>query len=158
MIEKFLHLSTDWRKSLISVFLVLLVLGVYLDFFGNEKSAEKAAEQLSLNGLIPKGHELLVLDLKNADSLSILIDEFAVVTLYTDNLSKPLVTGLKVIRAPKNPQEFVAIVPKHAVARFVPQNQNLTAVVEIDDQETGTVFVRQKAKTKRAILIGTETI
>jgi hypothetical protein len=155
VIQKLMQMSVDWRHNLGGLFLVMLIAGVYFDLFaGEEAAAVKATEPLTT--IVPKDFDLVVLDLKNSESVDILMGDFAFVSLYQENQKVPLVTGLKIFRAPKNPEKFVALIPKLEVSDFVLKNQQLTAVIAPGSSETGTVFVTKNKQTQRTILIGTE--
>jgi hypothetical protein len=155
VIQKLMQMSVDWRHNLGGLFLVMLIAGVYFDLFaGEEAAAVKATEPLTT--IVPKDFDLVVLDLKNSESVDILMGDFAFVSLYQEKQKVPLVTGLKIFRAPKNPEKFVALIPKSEVSDFVLKNQQLTAVIAPGSSETGTVFVTKNKQTQRTILIGTE--
>ncbi|MEO0336209.1 MAG: hypothetical protein AAF202_07435 [Pseudomonadota bacterium] len=156
MTGKLLKISADWRSGLLGTFLLLLVLGVYNDFFYTNESP-RPTKGVELQTIVPADSDLVVLDLANEEAIDILLEDYARVSLFEQNSKRPLVTGLKVFRAPKNPQKFVALVPKRSVVNFVTRNQQLIAVVEPKRASTGTVFVTEKEKSRRSILIGTET-
>ena len=144
----------NWKTPFALTFALALVTGVYVDWFWSQDKVE-AHHFPSLQQMIPEGYIYQTLDLLNPESLDILIDDFATVRLYKSGASEPFVKGLKVIRAPRDKGQFLAIIPIDSAHLFVKHNHELMAVVETPSK-VGTEFVSNRIIKPRSILYGNE--
>lgn len=72
-------------------------------------------EEKELDELIPEGFALLPIELINKEALSALIGETAFIDIYTlqsqtMNPNKKIATRMKLIKSPKNPDQFAIII------------------------------------------------
>ncbi len=105
-----------FRTLLAAIGLMLIVI-LYV-----ELSAKPAAQNPeSVDTYIPAGFVLVPIELQNADSLSSMIGDFAVVDLFTglDGRQERVGRSLKLIRAPLNPERLAVFVPDDQVASLL---------------------------------------
>ena len=102
------------NKILILSFLVFL--GIY--YFINKKSASipvaEKKEVVVADTFIPRGYVLVPISIDPSSQISGLIDQFAIVDLYAPDkdlhANVLIASGVKLIRAPLNPQQFAVLV------------------------------------------------
>lgn len=110
--------------------------------------------------LIPKGFVLVPVELRNADSLSALIDNFAIVDLYVASNSgqghgQRVGHRLRLLRAPLNPNTFAVLVPDSEANSIVNGSGPLIAVIQNRNQiGNGDLEKSEKKKNHVQYYIG----
>jgi len=110
-----------------SIFLIVL-LSLVLTAVWNKcpnDSPDKVepADITTLDTLIPEGFSLVNIEIVNAEKLDAILGQFGVVDLFLANedgkkTSKKIASKVKILRAPKNPQEFAVLVPEAQVSEL----------------------------------------
>ncbi len=120
-----------------------LILLSYLNgYVTKPKSMDEKSEEIgAADTLIPKGFVLVPIDLKNADSLGHLIENFAVVDLYSSplnpgELGRRVGHHLTLLRAPLNPNSFAVLVPDNDASRLMSGAGPLVAVLQNRESRT----------------------
>lgn len=68
-----------------------------------------------INGLdtyIPNGFVLLPIEIQNLNALDAIIGRFGVVDLYVPGESQPVARAIKIVRSPKNNDQFSVLIPE----------------------------------------------
>ncbi len=126
----------------------------------SEEKKQSGPVNESPDTIIPKGFVLVPIELKNAESLSALIENFAIVDLYIASLSskaKGQKVGhhLRLLRAPLNPNTFAVLVPDGEASRLINGNGPLFAVIQNRDQSGhGSMEKNQKKLSHVQYYIG----
>ena len=104
-------------QTLVAALSLMFIVILYV-----ELSAKPTAQNPeSVDTYIPAGFVLVPIELQNADSLSSMIGDFAVVDLFTglDGQQRRVGRSLKLIRAPLNPDRLAVFVPDDQVASLL---------------------------------------
>lgn len=105
----------DSKQALL--FLLLFLIGIFLIFGLPFTATSKVQEEapLSPDTYIPRGYTLVPIELQNTESISSLIQDFAIVDLYagsfTQKKARKIGSRLRLLRAPLNPDRFAVLVP-----------------------------------------------
>ena len=120
-------------------------------FFARSKQdgLEKAA---AADTYIPNGYTLVPIELQNTDSISSLIEEFAVVDLYANSINdkkaRKIGTRLRLLRAPLNPERFAVLVPDSQAALILGADGPISASL-LNRQQIGQGIVEHEHKTTK---------
>ena len=128
---------TSQNKILIISFVVLLVLWGILSVKNKNAGEESVPEKnktFYADTLIPKGFVLIPIELANFESVSALIDQFGVIDLYAGAPqmagSVKVVSRVKILRAPLNPNLFAILVSENSSAEIMKKPGPFWAVVQ----------------------------
>ena len=104
-----------------------------------DRQVAAAASPESPDTVIPKGFVLVPIELKNAESLSALIENFAIVDLYVASGSgkahgQKVGHHLRLLRAPLNPNTFAVLVPDNQAESIINGSGPLMAVLQNREQ------------------------
>lgn len=122
----FLQKFKNVDRSLLIAFLALGFVVLIKSFFPSDPPPETAAESpessFDVDTMIPAGYLLIPLELSNAESLASLSGQFSIVDLYVsgDKGKKgfKIAAGVKLLRAPLNPQQFAVLVREEESAKI----------------------------------------
>ena len=141
----------NFRIYILGFLVIILVCILGTSFTKSSKpSAHEEAETFdSPDTVIPKGFVLVPVELQNAESLSAMVDQFAVVDLYVPGTESQSFEGasrrgrggdlkagrrigyhLKLLRAPLNPKTFAVLVPESQAPAIVSTSGALFAVIQ----------------------------
>lgn len=120
-----LNIKVD--KALLLAFLalgmVVLLLEVLSPDRGISPESETVTENVDVDTMIPAGHLLIPLELSNSESLASLSGAFSVVDLYAASergkKGFKLASGVKLVRAPLNPEQFAVLVREEDSGKIV---------------------------------------
>lgn len=144
----------------LSIFIVLALMSACLTQCGSAEKksdgptpvAEKPEE---IATFIPKGQSLVPLEIANYQTLDSIFGPFGVVDLYVQdatatNFSRLVAKNIKLVRAPKNPSHFAALVPEKEIHRLMRYGGPFFAVVQ-NPNTTGTHFEKDKVRSRSRI-------
>lgn len=99
---------------------------------------------------IPKGFSLVPLEIANYQTLDSIFGPFGVVDLYVQdatakNYSRIVGKNIKLVRAPKNPSHFAALVPEKEIQRLMRFGGPFFAIVQ-NPNMTGTEFEKEPVR------------
>lgn len=109
---------------------------------GTEANSESESV-IEADTLIPDGFSLVPLELSNFESLNSVMGAFAIVDLYSPKSAlepkgKKLVSGVRLIRAPLNPEKLAALVPEEMTLALMDSQGPLFAAIQKRDKEVKT--------------------
>ena len=111
----------------------------------------------SLDTYIPEGFVLVPIEVKNYESLDLVIGKFGVVDLYQSfgakKKPKPIAKAIKILRSPMNPSMFAVLAPDNQ-AHIIVKHPGPFQVVVQNPKQVGTDFVKEKNKKSRRIIVG----
>lgn len=154
--KNLLHFAKVWfvnKNNQIGLILSLCMIFVLMISQNKNSEAGHPQQEISVNSdeYIPEGHSLVPLQLQNSEALQSLVGGFAVVNLYSasmDGVSKGNLVGRKVklIRSPKQPDQFSALVKADEAPLLLGQASPLFAVIlsRADTQNSGLNIKKQK--------------
>jgi hypothetical protein len=141
------------------LFIGLGILSFIFDFgiFSSKNEAQKNLKENSQyeapDTIIPKGYVLVPIDLANSEALGAIIDQFAIVDLYTSSLpgekgGMRVGQKLRLIRAPLNPKTFAVLVPESEASKVVGAAGPVVAVLQNKNQNgLGSIDEKNKKKS-----------
>jgi len=156
------HLFRDKSLKLYAIGLAFLVAVVVISQAGSkEKSGVVSTGKDAIDSpdtVIPKGFVLVPIELQNAESLAAMVDQYAIVDLYsvprTNEEARAKTTQgpghrvgyhLRLLRAPANPKTFAVLVPEAQAPGVVAMAGALFAVIQNPNQNgTGGLDKTQK--------------
>ena len=134
-----LKLLTTLIRTHRPIFFVLVLsfaLAVVWDSGSKQESIEaKIVDSSTLDTLIPEGFSLVNIEIVNADKLDAILGQFGIVDLYLANedgkrTTKKIASKVKILRAPKNPQEFAVLVLEAQVSELFAYNSPFFASIQ----------------------------
>lgn len=126
-----MKLKFDFKKTIQDekikfsmMFLILAVLTYFVSKADTPPPKPQEEEVVQLDSLIPEGFVLLPLDLVNREALSSIMGSTAVIDLFTVNAqtlspSKKIATRIKIIRTPRNPDQFALLVRENETPQIL---------------------------------------
>lgn len=124
---------------------------------GSEGPADASPTSItSVDTYIPEGYILIEIQVQNYEFLDSILGQFGVIDLYTaptevNPRSRPVAQGMKVLRAPLNPQKFSVLAPEDQ-ARTILESGPLVAVLH-NPEKAGMKIVNKTKATKRSITV-----
>lgn len=102
---------------------------------------EASSAELGIDTFIPKGQVLVPITVQNFESLDSVFGQFGFVDLYSvqadgKRRKEPDARSVKLLRAPKNPQQFGILIPSSRSAAIVQAGAEFFVVVR--SQQSGT--------------------
>ncbi len=141
----------------LSFFLVFALLSIVFTQCGTTKAVDlpKSEEPSALSTYIPKGYGLVPLEIANYQTLDSIFGPFGVVDLYVQdpsakNFSRFIAKNIKLVRAPKNPSHFAALVLESEIPRLMSVAGPFFAVVQ-SSKASGTRFEKDKQRSRARI-------
>ncbi len=112
-------------------------------------SAPDSLEEVATQ--IPHGYSLVPLEIANYETLDSIFGSFGVVDLYVQdptakNYSRFVAKHVKLMRAPKNPSHFAALVPSSEISQLMKFSGPFFAVVQ-NPKTTGTHFEKDRKRS-----------
>lgn len=141
----FKKLIQDEKTKFSLMFLVLAVLTYFVSKADVPEPKPETEETVQLDALIPEGYVLLPLDLVNREALSSIVGSTAVIDLFTVNAqtlspSKKIATRIKIIRTPRNPDQFALLVLENETPQILNYTGPYFAVIQ-NKTTTGSKLV-----------------
>jgi hypothetical protein len=155
IVEKFLFF---WRdpiyKWLLIAFCGLFIFACVTEIISKPTQPENMHFD-SVDTVIPAGFVLVPIDLQNAESMSSIIGDFAIVDLYTisqgkNNQGQKVGQRLRLLRAPLNRNLFAVLVPENETGHILDHPGPFFAVIQNKDQK-GMGTVNKTAKKENRI-------
>ena len=127
-----------WQNEKLKFSVLFLGLGI-LSYWVSREPAQRPKEDLEptvqIDSLIPAGFVLLPLELVNRDALSSIVGSTAVIDLFsvnsqTLNPAKKIASRVKIIRSPRNPDQFALLIPEQETHSIFRQAGPYFAVIQ----------------------------
>jgi hypothetical protein len=124
----------------------------------SQPRAERAVEsEASIDTFIPGGQVLIPIVVHNSESVDSIFGNHGVVDLYPVSPGGtpqkwPLARAVKMLRAPKNPNQFGVLVPAAQAARVMSSGGTFQVVIH-NPKIRGTVFEKVTSKPARPIIV-----
>lgn len=152
--------KTNLKQQLTIAFIFSLLSFLILNKQGTNQSQlkkTKTASSLNVNTFIPAGFVLIPVNLLNSESLNGLIGKWGWISLYSSlpgkNL-KPIVSSIRVIRSPKNPNQFAVLAEEGKSSLILTHTAPLIAVIQsLKTKTKQTRFSTKKNIKKNKIII-----
>jgi hypothetical protein len=156
IIDKFLYFWKDpIYKWLLIALSGLFIFACVTEFIGKAPKPDAPTNFDSIDTIIPAGFVLVPIDLQNAESMSSIIGDFALVDLYSipigkDNKGQKVGQRLRLLRAPLNRNLFAVLVPENETGPILNHGGSFFAVIQNKDQP-GMGSMNKEIKKKNRI-------
>ncbi len=150
-IEKlnFKKIKIDKIQALLLFSLVLIGFSFVWDSLFQNSKSETSEKAVAADTYIPKGYTLVPIELQNTDSISSMIEEFAIVDLYTHSITekraRKIGSRLRLLRAPLNPDRFAVLVPDSQAGLILGADSPISASI-LNRQQFGQGLVENQQK------------
>jgi hypothetical protein len=154
-LQKIKTLITNLKvKYLVMAFAILGGLTLFLDQPSSKNS--KPLDPTSVDTFIPEGMTLIPIDIQNIEALKNILGDFGVIDLYMpsyeDNKApKKIASGIKIMRAPLNPDVFAVLVREENAARIA-QHPGSFFVTVLNPKTQKTKFNEEKKQIRTQIV------
>lgn len=147
-----------WQNEKLKFSIIFLLLGIASYLVSNSEKSERSQikeEPIQLDTMIPEGFVLLPLDLVNRDALSSIVGATAVIDLFTVNSqtlnpSKKIASRIKIIRTPRNPEQFALLIHESETNQILNFTGPYFAVIQNKSRKDSQLV---KPTTKRDVQI-----
>ena len=136
--------STEWIFS-VCFFIAILITILWTP--PKEQNLTKTNPP-AIDTLIPKGFVLVPIEVANQENLKSVIDSYGLVSLYQKE--KRIISHVKLIRAPKNPEQFAVLVSEGLSSEILKYQEPFKIVIQNPSEKGEEIF--KKKKKKRVIL------
>ncbi len=147
----------DPRNRVLVIALVLMAIVIAGVNLAAPRVAEDTTPEASADTYIPEGFVLVPIELQNADSLSSLIGEFALVDLFRGPRSHRVGKRLKLLRAPLNPNQFAVLVPEEQVSELLQTPGPFWAAIQNPQLKKSTEIGKRHQKSRIEYFEGSGT-
>lgn len=146
-----------WFLPASGVVAALLLAGIIQ---GSASSHGPERVDFDLDTHIPQGHVLVPIQVHNSENVDSMFGTYGMVDLYPVSENgkasrEAILRGVKMLRAPRNPNQFGVLVPTDMAATVIRSGGTFAAVV-LNRQSRGTVLEKQTPRTKRKIILEPE--
>lgn len=106
---------------------------------------------------IPSGYVLVPITVHNSENVDSMLGSYGMVDLYPVSeigqaSSQAVLRGVKILRAPRNPNQFGILVPENLATNVI-RSGNTFAVVVLNRKASGTVLEKHSPKVSRQIIL-----
>lgn len=147
--------TLSWENRLLLLFTAAAALPLFIGLWPDAPPAEAKAEW-SLDTHIPKGFVLIPIEVENYEALDSILGRFGIVDLFRTRdgqaEKRPAARNVRLLRAPRNPTHFAALVPEGQSSEILSHSGAYVAVVK--SEGGGTEIVKPARESKRKIIYG----
>lgn len=153
---------SDWRKILqkkpwlLPAVGVLMALGMatIIQIAGAASTPDRP--EVEIDTYIPAGYVLVPINVHNSENVDSMFGSYGMVDLYPvsetgQSSQSAILRGVKMLRAPRNPNQFGVLVPENLAATLV-RSGSAFAVVVLNRRANGTVLEKKPTQVKRKII------
>jgi hypothetical protein len=152
-IELYKRLQTKkwWIPSVLIAF--SLIVALLVDTRGKEAPVKDGslADISGIDTYIPNGFVLLPIEIQNQASLESILGQYGVVDLYSPGDASPVAKSVKIVRSPKNPEQFSILVPEGQSGPLVKASTRPFFVI-IQNPESKNAQYRAPLKKSRIVI------
>jgi hypothetical protein len=128
------------------VIIIIVLISIYLASRSEEKTSKAPNTPADLTTYIPDGFVLVPLEIVNQEAISGMIQNFALVDLFTPNTAekkgRKVATNLKLIRAPLNKDLFGVLIPNNEVSQVVSSSESFFVAIRNPTQQNSESFTK----------------
>ena len=147
------------NKTIVKIWIILVGATLLLTFLQIRNPTPQTINSKSIDTYIPEGFVLLPIELSNASVVQGLLQNKAVVDLYTadpiQSQAQKAADAVKIIRSPHNESHFAVLVPENEAHFLIQRFKPFYAVIQ-NPNKTGTKIQPLKKRKKRSIIIELE--
>lgn len=155
-------LKTDVARYLLNLktkYIVIgfIVLGIMIFFLDQKPSNDpKHIDPTSVDTYIPEGMTLIPIEIQNIEALKNILGDFGMIDLYlpsyeSDRPPKKIASGIKIMRAPLNPDVFAVLVSEENASQIA-QHPGAFFVTILNPKSQKTKFNKDKKQLKTQII------
>lgn len=147
-LQKILKWLQDPRNKVLAIALTVMLAIILVVQLSTPPEIKSQGEDSSADTYIPEGFVLVPIELQNAESLSSLIGNYAVVDLFRGPNSQRVGKRLKLLRAPLNPQQFAVLVPEGQVSTLLQSPGAFWAAIQNPQQSKASEIAARSKKSR----------
>lgn len=152
-IKLWMQQNLKWETSKWPVLITFFALGLTVLFELVNPGAQKKLDPTQVDTFIPLGYVLIPIEVQNYESLDSILGSYGIVDLYSVNAAgvrskSAVVRGIKILRAPLNPNHFAVLSPEARAAQIVGAGSTFNVVVQ-NPKAVGTKFVDVPSQQRR---------
>lgn len=137
-------MNVDYRQALVRLkgrtgLGILFLLSGFLCWL---ISPGQTTQSMSLDKMIPTGHQLVPITVANPSALNSVLEDHGIVDLYLGN--RRAARGIKIVRGPNNPEEFSVLVPEANVPDILAATTPYRVVLRNRSVSGTRIEVKQK--------------
>lgn len=137
------------NRALLIAFGIMLLIILVSSLYGDTKTEPPSNQEMgTADTYIPEGFVLVPIELQNAETLSSMIGEFAVVDLFQGPQSKRVGKRLKILRAPLNPNQYAVLVPEAEVPTLMSHPGPYWAAIQNPNLRKGSSLTQISKKSR----------
>jgi len=125
-----------------------LILSAALSFsiLRSGKPAQKrtSAYKQNINVLIPKGHVLFPFTAQNFEELDGILEAYSLVKVYNPENGALLAENIKVLRAPKDPDQLAFLIPNYIANKFMEHGMDFRLALQKFTNQKPKLITKQK--------------
>lgn len=157
------NIINDENKYTIIAVIVFIIL-FFLIYIKNQAQVKKETplpEKIQADTFVPAGFVLVPIQLANEKAVSALVDQFAVVDLYTTEpavLNSILIAEkVKLLRAPLDPSQFAVLLPENKAHELLKINGQFWVVLQNRNSLVAQTEVSQTVQNSSPVIQNTST-
>lgn len=150
--------NSSLKQQLSIAFALSLLSFLVFNNKGKVPSSKKHIDQkleLNMNTFIPAGFVLIPINLLNGESLNGLIGKWGWISLYSslpNQNTKPIVSSIRVLRSPKNPNQFAVLAEERKSSLILAHTAPLIAVIQSLKTKKTKFTVKKNIKKNKIII------
>jgi uncharacterized membrane protein len=134
------------NKHFIIAFILLVGISIYVSHVNN--SEKVSGGPIQADTIIPKGFILFPIQLENIDAIKGVINQFGVIDIYArtknGSASKKLLSKVKIIQAPYNPDEYALLLPEYLSQKMMSEMGPFLGVIQNKSMKADFVVPESK--------------
>ncbi len=150
-------IKRDQNKSILTISIILSIVFSMLIQFSKKQSEEKfvpSSLKENLDVFLPSDHVLYPIQVENFEAIDSLIGAKAYVRVYSSLTGKPLAENIKVLRAPKAPEQFAFVIPIEIAKSLIKEGPSFRLVIQKNLDLPAKMTKQNKLNKKTLITFG----
>ncbi len=142
--------SIKQHKHFLAAFILLICISIYVSHANKPAIINLSSEPVQADTILPKGFILYPIVLENIVAIKGVIDQYGVIDVYLGSKngaqSKKLLSKVKIMQAPFNPNEYALLLPEHLSQKMMSASGPFLGVIQ-NRSETAD-FIEQHSNLK----------
>jgi hypothetical protein len=141
------------NKHLLTAFILLIFVAIFISHANKPQAVAMDNQPIQADTILPKGYILYPIQLENIEAIRGVINQYGVIDVYLSlkngNRSKKLLSKVKIMQAPYNPNEFALLLPDSMSQKLMSETGPFLGIIQnrsenADFSEVDTVIKKKK--------------